>query len=74
MPWLTPEDAMTEYAVLVLRIPHHKQARAQLRGFLLDCCDPEQYENEYGISELDAAAEWEQALTDEAMGLECDDL
>jgi len=72
--WLTPESAATGYIVVVLRVPDHPAGRAQLRGLLLDFTDPARYVNEYGISELDAAVEWEQALTDVLEWTTCDDI
>lgn len=74
MPWVTPSDAATETLAIVLRIPNHAEARAQLRGLLLECTDAENYTNEYGISELDAAAEWEDALIDALEVTTCDDI
>lgn len=63
--WVTPEDAAPLIPLtLILRLPDHSQARAQLRAFLLDCVNPEKYQDVGGISVQEAAAEWENTLED----------
>jgi hypothetical protein len=73
--WLTPQSPAGTTVVAVLRVPDSPEARAQLRGFLVDCASAACYEQlAGGLSPSDAAAEWQQALEDWLGRIGCDDV
>lgn len=74
--WITPTSAASGEVVAVIRIPDSLEARAQLRGFLFDCTQAENYEqiDDDSLTPAEAAAEWQQALDDWCARITCDDV